>query len=1232
MKNFKKYILSVLALGVLLSGLLYAEIGSGKDSEKSRGLQKPTIGATGKFDGNRIDNDFENNGMIVSHNISGRSGMSWPVGNNTQTVFASGIWIGGLIGNVPHVSAGEYGGEFSGGPWGSDPGDPYHTIYKVNKADLADPIANPHFQNWPTDFGAPWVDNDGNGIYEPLPNGPDHPEFIGDQVIYMVMNDGDPTQHSIFQTNPMGIEMQTTMFGFDRPDAFGDMMFVKTILINKGEETIKDTYIGLWSDPDLGDAGDDFVGCVPDLGLGICYNDGVDHNFAGYSGGTPAVGYDFFQGPIVPAPGETALVSGKVIPDYKNLSMTSFSKYININDPVWSDPNSADEAYNLMKGFMKSGAPFADNLTGGTPFVHPGDPNLDTGPTDQVYVDSDVHPSGDRRFLMNAGPFTMNPGDQQEVVFAVFHAAAGTALESYSYLKEVDKIAQLAYDTQFALPPSPPAPGVTVTTFEDEILLTWTNAAETYSAVDVIDKDPVTGDNTKYAFEGYNVWQYETASGSGAKKLLATYDLNNGITEIYDDVFDATYGEIINRRVQFGSDSGVKRSIVINKDGLNNNIPLKTNRVYYYSVNAYGYNEFGIPKTLESSAKIMAIRPQIANTWEATDETGLYGTVINAEHTAGPSDGVAKATIINKTHLTGDDYEMFFTEEKYYRDVDGIWKNVNTAGKEGLAKILDCGGSVITVAALASANIGTYDLTFTFDMDCGSNWVDGILLDFPAGVVINSWDPLGDCSYPDDGQNCVNMDGTYDAATNAILWGDDARSTFGAIEGGHTWKVNVQPTGFPINVGYTVYDDVYDGTQVDAIGTASATELGYDYKTIEGWYVRNLNTGQIVSPHTTIQSGFAEDNIVNGVFVPAHTAGNNAGPMAEGLQFAVDGPALGIKSVSETDVNDVLLDPRVGLIPSASLGTTGYILMSRHDAKTGWAGRTMDRFGYWGMDDVIIDFSEQSLCFSYSDGKIIIDPATGLPARAPFSVYRVIFPSGERMRLFAGWYEVDGDNAWSVQGAWTEDNWGKAFYEPIFGWQGYDWDGTEVAYDPADDATHVAYGGLPAGAAWGTSAGQWPYPFLTETILVTYTATATPPWGNRIWIATNKANTSADKFKVTTTGFGGVAKAYDPEVIKAWPNPYFGYNPEERDPIEQIVNFTHLPESGNCTIRIFNIAGVPVRTINHTNGTQFETWDLKNNFRIPVASGMYIAVVETDSGSKVLKLAIIQPEQRLDVY
>jgi hypothetical protein len=131
----------------------------------------------------------------------------------------------------------------------------------------------------------------------------------------------------------------------------------------------------------------------------------------------------------------------------------------------------------------------------------------------------------------------------------------------------------------------------------------------------------------------------------------------------------------------------------------------------------------------------------------------------------------------------------------------------------------------------------------------------------------------------------------------------------------------------------------------------------------------------------------------------------------------------------------------------------------------------------------------------------------------------------------------------------------------------------------------------------------------------------------------SKPNSSADTFTFSTDGLGVVANAYDPDRIKVWPNPYYGYNPEERDALDRRVMFTHLPEEGPATIRIFALDGTLVRVLHHNDaGSQHATWDMKNDFELPVASGMYVAHVETNFGDKILKLAVIQPEQRLDVY
>ena len=72
-------------------------------------------------------------------------------------------------------------------------------------------------------------------------------------------------------------------------------------------------------------------------------------------------------------------------------------------------------------------------------------------------------------------------------------------------------------------------------------------------------------------------------------------------------------------------------------------------------------------------------------------------------------------------------------------------------------------------------------------------------------------------------------------------------------------------------------------------------------------------------------------------------------------------------------------------------------------------------------------------------------------------------------------------------------------------------------------------------------------------------------------------------------------------------------------------------------IRIFNLAGQLVRTLDKDDPTQFLRWDLINHATFPVASGMYIAhaTLTLPSGgevTKVLKFAVIQEQEILNSY
>ena len=104
--------------------------------------------------------------------------------------------------------------------------------------------------------------------------------------------------------------------------------------------------------------------------------------------------------------------------------------------------------------------------------------------------------------------------------------------------------------------------------------------------------------------------------------------------------------------------------------------------------------------------------------------------------------------------------------------------------------------------------------------------------------------------------------------------------------------------------------------------------------------------------------------------------------------------------------------------------------------------------------------------------------------------------------------------------------------------------------------------------------------------------------------------------------------------VKVFPNPYYGQSRLEKNSISRFIYFSNLPKE--CTIYIYSLNGVLIRKI-YRNVTDprnsLEKWDLRNESDVPIASGMYIALVDAPGiGTKTLKLAIFTPEERLQTF
>ena len=90
----------------------------------------------------------------------------------------------------------------------------------------------------------------------------------------------------------------------------------------------------------------------------------------------------------------------------------------------------------------------------------PGDPVTRQFWSDMNFWQGQPNLPYDRKMLVSAGPFTMQPGEEQEVVFAIVWARGSDFLDSITRLREADRVVQAAWDAGFdvALPDrAPPA-------------------------------------------------------------------------------------------------------------------------------------------------------------------------------------------------------------------------------------------------------------------------------------------------------------------------------------------------------------------------------------------------------------------------------------------------------------------------------------------------------------------------------------------------------------------------------------------------------------------------------------------------------------------------------------------------------------------------------------------------------------------------------------------------------
>jgi hypothetical protein len=514
-----------------------------------------------------------------------KPGGEWPAGSGDMYIYGAGIWIGTLKktagGRDTLVSCGynpnSGKSEMTPGCYDNAPGGyagrEYERVYiypddwPPKRADfkyLQDSVLTP--------LRVPSGDTTIKGYFYYVPQ-----DAVSSGDAWAVFNDRDPAQHVAGKTpRPEGVEVYQTTYSWALPWN-RDIVFFKLDVRNRDTTTLKDVYIGMVCDADIGNAADDMAGLALDKYI---YNsagsDSVHVDNMGYAWSNDAspgglIGFDFLQSPFKKdAQGnirgwpDTTTTYPDGLDDNGNglidepsegeqIGMTSF-KIFTLTD---ADPKDDYEQYLAMAGYDY-----------GNP-QHPYNP----------YDSSDAAPA-DKRFLQATGPFDLAPNEIVTVTIGVIAAdRAGSERNTMPYnLALASQAAQQAYDNNWIAPEPPPSPNVTALPGDGRVALVWDNLPE--SARDrffPLSRSLASPYYAEQDFQGYKVYRSRTGQPN-SWQLLAQYDRNDGLR-----FEDTTVVESLRTKA---TDAGLSYSYVDSSH-------LRLGFPYYYAVTSFDINFLG---------------------------------------------------------------------------------------------------------------------------------------------------------------------------------------------------------------------------------------------------------------------------------------------------------------------------------------------------------------------------------------------------------------------------------------------------------------------------------------------------------------------------------------------------------------------------------------------------------------------------------------------------------------
>ena len=1182
-----------------------------------------------------------------------------------HSIFAGALWFGGIdAGGQLKVAAQTYrdiGDDFWTGPLDDnasiDASDCafWDTHFKVTRAEvdsfLTTGNASDAIKNWPAKGNtieirgtskfidrdlAPYVDMNANGIYDPegdaddVTGWHDYPKYdikkefncknedmlFGDQTIYWIINDKGNI-HSQSGAEPIGLEIQCQAFGFATSDEVNNMTFYDYTINNQSTVAISEFYMAQWVDTDVGNYDDDYVGCDVTRGLGFCYNgDSDDDGILGYGSPPPAVGFDFFRGPIADiGDGIDNDKDGTIDEDGEQIIMSNFT-YFNRDRTVRGDPEKSTDFYGYMEGKWKDGTCITrgGNGYGGSECVNymfpwTTDPDY---PGDDWSEDTEGNPPADRRLVQSAGPFTLAPGALNKITIGVVwaRASSGDQLTSVELMKAADDKAQALFDNCFQVLDGPDAPKLTAVELDKKLIINITNPTnsnnfgEKYQERDPI-IDEINYSDTTYSFQGYKVYQTLDATVSTDEldnieraRLIYQCDLKDNVDKIVNYYYDSDIGADVATLEADGANTGIGHSIIVTTDAFatGDNVMINFKKYYFIAI-AYAYNEYKEYDPTDALKLDGQKLPYMSG--RKASGGGKISTITGIPHKPGVLNG---GSIVQAEYGDGPEITQIYGYgnagnhlELTKSTIESILTNVSVSqpvyqGSYGPVKI--------TVADPVNVPCAEFKLYIT-----GKTDGFGILMDSTARwMLVNETDNdtvFADSTmdYPNEQliiNHCVNINSDKQCS-DKVNWGlmvsvnqvqepgvakDDengvqSTSTIVFEQGSKPWF-----TGITDQDGINpFYNWIWAGNSTEA-----------------NWQDIGCDNNNCLDPEG------AFENIINGTWAPYRMCAYLESYDDNGDETFYYAPIYNDNTLSRRGVE------------LEDLANVDLVITSDN---TKWS------------NSYVVELSESSALAENNTSKMELRSVT----KSQFPGYAIDLDRGRRLDIIFGedsWWQGENgrDLEWNPTENVESDLSGS---ETSFLGGGKHWIYImDSKYGSINSTTFGSLKDVYSQAMWVSMAHvETGYNLLETDVTVKLRVDNAYHTDNTNTTETFKYSFSTDSICATKQDAAAAKENLD--LINIVPNPYYAFSGYETSQIDNRVKFTNLPDQ--CTISIYNFNGSLIEKINKESSDAFIDWDLKNAAGVPVSSGIYIIHINVpDVGDKLLKWFCVTRPIDLDTF